>query len=160
MEKSLSTLSRRTYCNNACDLYDVCPMKDLAIAKAKENERAGLTGKPECALKDKPEYIKDAFENIYSKPLESGLIDELKRFLMLLSMKAGKPSADVKEIKEAVDALIKVYKTLFVDVKKKDVGDITFNVKILAPEKEKKIIDLPLEDYQINDPESLFSEPR
>ena len=40
-------------------------------------------------------------------------------------MKAGKPNADVKEAKDAIDSLIKIYKSLYVDVKKKDMSDIT-----------------------------------
>lgn len=160
MKKSLASLNNRVYCNNTCRYFEFCPMRDIAISKAKDKAKAGIKGEPECAFKDKPEYIQDAFENIYIKPLEEGLIDELKRFMMLLSMKAGKPSADVKEIKEAVDSLIKVYKALYVDIKKKEDSEITFNVQIINQKETHRVIDIPIEDYQLNDPESLFADPQ
>ena len=160
MKKALSALTNRVYCNSGCKYYEFCPMRDIALAKAKEKARAGIKAEPECELKNKPEYIQDAFENIYIKPFDVGLIAELKRFSMLLSMKAGKPNADVKEAKDAIDSLIKIYKSLYVDVKKKDMSDITFNVNIISAKKDPKVIDIPVEDYQINDPESLFADPQ
>lgn len=155
---SISRVMRRELCSNECPYYDVCPLKDLSLAKARQYEEAtGKTSRPLCSLKDKPEYVKDAFRNLLLSPIEDGLVAEMKKYLMLLAMRAGRPNAEIKDMKEAIEATIKVHKALVVDNKKASSGNnITFNVKIINPKdkKEPKI----LNPVNSDDPESLFFE--
>ena len=131
-----NTLGIRTnaICNVKCPNWSICPMKDLALVK--KNGR----GQAKCALRDKPQHILDSFENIYLKPMDEGIISEIRRYMMLLSMKAGRPTADISDLKDAVDSLVKVYKATCIDQKKLGgVNNITFNVKVVNERPLKKI---------------------
>lgn len=146
-----NTLGIRTnaLCNMKCPHWSICPMKDLALAKKTK-------GSPKCALIDKPQHILDSFENIFLKPLDEGIISELKHYMMLLSMKAGRPTSDISDIKEAVDACIKIYKYTCVE-QKKLVGNnnITFNVKVINDKPIRKMREITFD--ALDDPNSVFT---
>lgn len=144
-----NTLGIRTnaICNVKCPNWSICPMKDLALVK--KNGR----GQAKCALRDKPQHILDSFENIYLKPMDEGIISELRRYMMLLSMKAGRPTAEISDLKDAVDALVKIYKSTCIDNRKFGSGNtITFNVKVINQRPMKEIKEIAIEE--LPDPNS------
>ena len=183
--KSLSPLKilansvrKRKYCTPECAFADACPVLPLAMSR----EELLPNGKSPCKLKTAPKSMQRRIQNMFLNG-EEGLLLEIKQGLFVVSTHLGD---DNKERMQYADSLMKLHKTIYgeksqitaspepleitvrqLNVRSGDaqeikIGKITekHNHEIREQNAIKLLArDLPPEEPEDVDPESLFVSP-